>query len=86
LEELGTTDPAQVEQQLQALGFTTRQFTVDIPAGDPRNGQVVGLVPEPGTLWAVGEEVLVQVGQAAPPETTVTAPPTTQEPTSTTGG
>jgi eukaryotic-like serine/threonine-protein kinase len=81
LEELGTTDPAQVEAALQQLGFTTRQFVIDLQAGDPRDGQVVGLVPSPGTLWAVGEEVLVQVGRAPPPTTTApTTAPTTSEP------
>jgi serine/threonine-protein kinase len=84
LESIGSTDPDVVEPALQQLGFTTRRFDVELGAGDDRDGQVLGLVPSPGTLWPVGDEVLIRIGRAAPEPTTTTAAPTTEPPATTT--
>ena len=81
LQDLGSDDPVDVSVALSQLGLTPVEELVPLPAGDPKDGFVVGLVPDAGTVLSPGDEVIVQVGDAADPTTTTTT--TTSTTTST---
>ena len=85
LESLDSLNPDVVRVQLEELGFVVRQEDRELPFGDPADGTVIELVPEPGTDLILGSEVVMIVGVAAPePSTTTTTTTTTPTTTTTT--
>jgi serine/threonine-protein kinase len=83
LADLGSDDPVDVSVALTQLGLTPVEELVPLPAGDPKDGFVVELVPDAGTVLSPGDEVIVRVGDAADPTTTTTTTTTTTSTTST---
>ena len=75
LASLDLSNPTAVENVLKDLGFVTQRIEREIPFGDPGDGQVIDLDPEPGTELILGSEVVVVIGKQAPPPTTTSTPP-----------
>jgi beta-lactam-binding protein with PASTA domain len=61
-------DRETAEAALVGAGLVVEVVEVDVPAGDPGIGLVVGVDPAAGTQLDPGATVTIQVGREAPPE------------------